>query len=405
MNKKVKLILFLILIPALIINLTRYLSNDTFHRYMLDFKPVYVGTLILSKGQNPYDNINIESTWKDICIREGLPEKPGPGLPNNPFLYPPSALIFFYPLVYTDFKTATSVWLILNILFIAGILFLIASLGSFIHSKTDLLLLIILFFATKMSHHGIMVGQPLFFSYFFCLFALFLEQRKNPILAGIALTFGFVKYTIAFPFLIYFAVKKDFKVLISSIVLIVLSNLVFSVFIPIDVLSSYVDMVIHTTSLGQCNDFTPINHRFFDMTMVHTILYLVINNREIVFILAWTTAITILYIMFSRGKLDIGKPRVILVFFTFYSLLFINHRFIDILILLNVFLIMTPSKLLESIGWKSGLLIPLFFPITGLVLRFMGHMPEIVEKFLLLNVQVSLVIIFIMWLGQRRGHV
>ena len=394
-NSYHKLIILLLGI-AVVVNILRLeIRGFNLSDFMRDFKLVYVASDAFSKGENPYRKTDLQEVWQNVPVNEKLID--GSTLPVGPFMYPPFTLIFFLPVAFIPWKIAAYLILGLNLVLVAGIIVLLGYLGNFLNSKYDVILCILLFAALKVVHLGLVVGQPFFLSFFLGLSSLYFAKRKINILAVVMLAIAFIKPTVAIPFFLYFFFIKKYKFCVYTFILVLFLNLIAVLIMPMESIPTYFQEIASSFQPGHINDYTPLNPSFYDITDIQTILYLGINSEIAISVIKYTIAGLLIAFLLIKKKKFSNVPYNIIIFFTFISLFFIHHRFIDTLALTVVFVTMNPSQLFKSLRWRVLLLIPFIFPVTGLVVKLEKYLPSFMYHFAALNVQLTIVILFLCW--------
>lgn len=395
-NSFQKLIIILLGI-SVVVNIIRFeVKGIDLSGFMRDFKLVYVASDVFSKGENPYRRTNLQIAWQNVPDKEKLID--GSTLPVGPFMYPPFTILFFLPVALIPWKVAAYLMLGLNFVLVAGIIGLLGYLGNFLNSKYDVLLCILLFAALKVVHHGLVVGQPFFISFFFGLSSLYFVKQERKILALVTFVIAFIKPTIAIPFFLYFFFKKKYRFCIYVFCLVLFFNMIVVFIMPMNSIPTYFQEVSLSFKLGHINDYTPLNPLFCGITGIQTLLYLGINSEIVISIIKYTIAgLLIAFFLIKRKKFS-NVPYNIIVFFTFMSLFFIYHRFVDTLALTVVLITMNPSQLFKSLHWRAFLLVPFLYPVTGLVIRLKHLLPPFIYHFAALNIQLSIVILFVCYM-------
>lgn len=382
---------------AIIVNFLRfYIRGIEPSSFMHDFKLVYTACAAFAKGENPYNRIDLEKVWQKIPDREKIIV--GSTLSSGPFMYPPFVLLLFQPTVVIKWNIAAYLMFGLDIVLVLGIIILLGLLGNFVHLKYEMALCLLLITALKTSHLGLIVGQPFFFSFFFALLSIYFAKKGKYNLSVVTLSLSFIKPTVALPFFLYFFFKREYRVCIYTVCLVLCSNLIIIPFMPLDAIWTYFREVALSFEPGHINDYTPLNSSFYDITDIQTLLYLCLNSRIVVTIVKYAIAGLLIVFFLNKKKNFTNVPYNIIVFFTFFSLFFIYHRFIDTITLIVVLITLRPTQLFQSLGWRILLLVPLLFPVTGLVIILKSLLPSVVYHVAALNIQVSLTILFIFWI-------
>ncbi len=136
----------------------------------------------------------------------------------------PSLLALLAPMTLLAPVAAKTVWLLLNLAFTAGIVFLLRR--TFLEKLSDFgfAFTVLLMLAGTPYRNQIGVGQHTLFAFFFFLLAVYIEKintRKHtgPVIVLIAacLFVSYFKYTLTAPLALYFVYKKRYKELALSV--------------------------------------------------------------------------------------------------------------------------------------------------------------------------------------------
>ena len=136
----------------------------------------------------------------------------------------PSLLMFLYPLTLLGPQTAKTVWVILNLLFTAGIIILLRK-TFFEHSDAfGYAVITLIMLAGTPYRNQLGVGQHTLFAFFFFMLAVFFDKRAcarcagaNSTLISVCLAVSYFKYTLTAPLALYFVYKKRYKELAASV--------------------------------------------------------------------------------------------------------------------------------------------------------------------------------------------
>lgn len=134
----------------------------------------------------------------------------------------PSLLMILLPMTVMSPITARYVWIVLNVLFAIGIVFLMRK-TFFKDASAEIFAVTALLMAagTPFRNH-LGVGQHTIFSVFFFLLAVYLAEQKQKgmwVLSGISLSVSYFKYTLTAPLAIYFIYKKKYKEFTISVLI------------------------------------------------------------------------------------------------------------------------------------------------------------------------------------------
>lgn len=127
-----------------------------------------------------------------------------------PFNYPPTSLLFLWPLGFLDYQTANVIWNVLSMLSILVSIWLVCKIGQIekIWLGPLALLFTFFFFPTKFNLGN---GQINAFLLLFCVLSLYFYQksRKNFSAFWLALATG-IKFAPAI-FILYFVIRRDWR--------------------------------------------------------------------------------------------------------------------------------------------------------------------------------------------------
>ncbi len=170
----------------------------------------------LSKDQaKAYEHPELSEFYRMFTDR-GLTQK----MEANQF---PSLLMLLWPMTVFAPQAAKTIWLVLNLLFTAGIIWLLRKTffedtGGFEYAVISLLML-----AGTPYRNQIGVGQHTLFAFFFFMLAVYVERKKtagdgmgNSVLISLCLFVSYFKYTLTAPLALYFLYKKKYTALALS---------------------------------------------------------------------------------------------------------------------------------------------------------------------------------------------
>lgn len=157
------------------------------------------GAYLLLKGENPYT-----ATINQQVVEARL-------LPISA-LYFPSALALLIPYALLPYETARWVWLLSNVGFTLGIVFLLFPLFLGRRGQWHELLVVgFLFVSSAPWAIGVGIGQHALFSLFFFLIAVWCAQHQKHGWAGVALAMAGFKYLLIAPLTLYFVHQKWYR--------------------------------------------------------------------------------------------------------------------------------------------------------------------------------------------------
>lgn len=219
-NRKIQIIVILLL--AVLAAVSVYAGAKNAIAYSQDFQ--WDATKALVDGYDPYE-ISLDETgyvpdenladFYRLFTDAGLKQK----MEANQF---PSLLLLLVP--YTIFApmTARVLWLISNICFTVGILWLLrktffAKCGAF-----ECAVMFLLMIAGTPFRNQIGVGQHTLFSFFFFMLAVWLDEKnpeKNSVPITICMFISYFKYTLTAPLTLYLLYRRRYKEFAASVVM------------------------------------------------------------------------------------------------------------------------------------------------------------------------------------------
>ncbi|MCR5831103.1 MAG: DUF2029 domain-containing protein [Lachnospiraceae bacterium] len=136
----------------------------------------------------------------------------------------PSLLALLFPITVFEPETARVIWLILNLIFTAGIITL---LKNTFFDKADgygFAVAMLIMLAGTPYRNQLGVGQHTLFAFFFFMLAVWVEKTRpcrseiaNTLLAAFCLFVSYFKYTLTAPLALYFLYRKRYKELALSV--------------------------------------------------------------------------------------------------------------------------------------------------------------------------------------------
>ncbi|MBD3261984.1 MAG: DUF2029 domain-containing protein [Candidatus Altiarchaeales archaeon] len=170
----------------------------------IDFAPHFLASKIISDGGNPYDLDQLRIQQRDAEVIGNFK--------TYVYMYPPTSLLFTYPLSHLGFVWASKFWVLLMSVFYLASVFLLVD--FFLKSKKlqDKLLFSSAFLFYPPVFVNLLWGQINTLILFLLTLTLTSVNREKPYLAGIFLGFSIaIKMTPAL-ILVYFVFKKNRRV-------------------------------------------------------------------------------------------------------------------------------------------------------------------------------------------------
>ena len=187
-------------------------------------------------SQNPdavYDHPPLAEFYR-MFTDKGLEQK----MEANQF---PSLLMLLFPITLLPPAVARCVWLILNLAFTAGIVYLAKKTIFEKADATDYLAMILLMLAGTPYRNQLGVGQHTLFAFFFFMLALYIDKTRTEgtskmILTALCLFVSFFKYTLTAPLALYFLYKKRYRELALAAALHILLTIAAAVWLGKDII-------------------------------------------------------------------------------------------------------------------------------------------------------------------------
>ncbi|HLG17597.1 MAG TPA: glycosyltransferase family 87 protein [Blastocatellia bacterium] len=186
-------------------------------------------------------------------------------------LYPPFALPVFSPLAAIPMNPLVFVWVLLNLATTGAVLYLAGRLfgeGWAIRERFYLSVLLLSWAPFRVT---LRVGQISLMITALLLGTLVARQNKKHLLAGVLLGLSLCKYSMALPFLLYFAWKRDWKTVAVALLIPAALTVVFSLRLglsPIDAVGDYLRVVSQVQAAGVSGwtGTTEMKMLFFSLT-------------------------------------------------------------------------------------------------------------------------------------------
>ena len=209
-----------ILALALMAALSLYAGAKNAFYYSQDFQWDAAKALMLrldpyELSQNPikvYESGELTEFYR-LFTDMGLKQK----MEANQF---PSLLYLLAPYTFFSPFAARILWLVSNLLYTAGIIWLLRKTVFENTPIFDFTVMMLLMLAGTPYRNQLGVGQHTIFSFFFFLLAVYFERKRvkgGSIFVTLALFVSFFKYTLTAPLAIYFVYKKRYKELAASV--------------------------------------------------------------------------------------------------------------------------------------------------------------------------------------------
>ena len=372
-----------LLICLSVLNLLRF-SNliTTVESRLGDLINVYCGQELAGLGQNPYDTPKAQVMWESVRGSAQKEMSYEPGLPYNPILYPPWALVQLRFLHLFPFTVACFAWFAM---LYAAIAVAITS-TRWLLSKTDswwpsaCVETTLLVMACKGTIQSTMVGQPFVFFWGFLMLGLATWKRGYLKSAGIFIGLGLGKVSLGIPLLLMLFFKRQWKTLFTALSVLAVFSIIFFFMVdnPVEALRSYSTTVnsFKTMLFGAANSnypFYPASHTFgaVALTEINVIARLIdphaANYGFIINLFVWIIS-AILFFAFRKQFL--ANSLLSITFWGCTVCLTLYTQYYDFLwVMLLVFIALRPMK------FKYTLLfflinLSMFIPVNGILRKF-----------------------------------
>jgi hypothetical protein len=171
--------------------------------FLSDFRWYYVASKMVLEGLNPYQ----PETFVNYFVQVVTPRN------AMPFVYPPNMIPLILPLGYFSSYHASTIWVVANLL---AIILLIWGSVQLIDSPRKNWQVIggITCFLVYGTTYSLSVGNVALIVSTLVIWSIVQAKRGNNILAGLLLGISTIKPTLAVLFILYFLLKKRFKLVI-----------------------------------------------------------------------------------------------------------------------------------------------------------------------------------------------
>ena len=136
----------------------------------------------------------------------------------------PSLLVLLFPVAIFRADTARILWVVLNLMFSAGIVILLRKTFFEDVPDYDQAVIFLLMFAGTPYRNQLGVGQHTLFAFFFFMLAVYVDKFRpfaatpaNTVLTGLCLFVSYFKYTLTAPLALYFLYKKRYAAIAISV--------------------------------------------------------------------------------------------------------------------------------------------------------------------------------------------
>jgi hypothetical protein len=257
----------------------------------LDFATPYFATKAWVNGANPYDDIYIGQLWQqetgDVCyslLKSGRKS-----------VYPITTFPILFPFTLLNFNHAKTFWILLNFIFLILQIFVIIDLVNLKYSQLGALLIA---FAVLLFHPiraAFIQANPGFFSISCIIFSLWASIKDRKILSALLIALGCaIKPHIGLPFLLLYAIHKQWRIIIISILLLLIIFSLSIFFIGHNNILAYLTLWINninsSISKGGINDPSFNNPLNFQLINLQYPLWAIFHNNLITNSIAFAIA-------------------------------------------------------------------------------------------------------------------
>ena len=368
MNRSTQLLILRIFLAALaVFNLAKYTysvyTNETDDNPM-DFRVFWTATKVQAEGENYYDDTHVKEMWRNVAVNENLTTSTSPGFPNTGVTYPPWFPVIFKPFTLFNWGTARYIIILLNIILLGFSLYLFKHTFNII----SWLSIILVVFAFKGTSLALFTGNPLFISFFLVLVSLFLFSKNKKLLSGIFLGLASFKISLVFPFVIFFLIRWEWKILFTSLAVLLIQAAIIMLPYqnPMLLVHGFFNNMAHLWELGVANtiDFNTLNSTEF----ATIIGYFITSNKTALALFNYGgLIITLILIGWLNYKHKLSNT-LLLSLLCLAGLVFTHHFIYDGLILLFILPALLELRLKQT-KWIVGLNLPLLLPITGIAFK------------------------------------
>lgn len=292
----------------------------------------YDAAKALTMGIDPYDeSLSPDSRLDAPGLKEFYDYYSGMGTPQkmeaNQF---PSLLMLLVPYTLLTPGAARIAWLISNLIFTGLIVFLLRKTFMKDMDRRIYSVLMLLMIAGTPWRNQIGVGQHTIFSVMFFLLAVWLsEEKKKPVLSGLALCISYFKYTVTAPLALYFLYKRKWKEFLLSLI----PHLIGTAAAAVILKCSFADMIIKPLKVASA------------LTGEGSIDIGAITGGA-----SWASVISIvimLLLLIVVFRLPQGNDSMVISLLTLISLIMTYHRTYDFFVMIIVFAFVTDKKYLN----------------------------------------------------------
>ncbi|HSV15605.1 MAG TPA: glycosyltransferase family 87 protein [Tepidisphaeraceae bacterium] len=322
-----------------------------------DLTTVYAATRVWMHGHDPYDQSQVRREW----YAHGGVKAVEPDADHTPSVYPPSTFIVMAPLAAFPWPTARLIWALLDLGMIAAIAAALPALAGVRWRDPRALALVAAVIALGPLRNGAMGGQPAIVVTGLIVLAALGAQRGWQWTPGVLLAIACaVKPPLAGPFLVYYALRGQWRLALSGAIVAVGLALVGVLRLDMNGVAWLPGLRanLHAAeAAGAINDPTAWSIKRFEMVNLQVLLHTLTDNSHIVALLVRAlvglAAIAFAMLVLQRSR-DRRRELAELSVVAALALLPIYHRWYDAGVL--VFVLTWGMAALPSL-WRAQAII------------------------------------------------
>ncbi len=358
-----------------------------------DFLSPYVQARIWTAGGDPYDPNALVNHWpKDLATPEFVKREARDGslarLHGVPSPYPVTAFPLLLPLALAPWRVANLCWLCFETLSFMALFLGLLQMARAHTSDLSAAALAVAILPLAPVHTALAVENPVVVVVAFATWAVALHGKGRTILPPLLLAFAAaLKPTVALPFLLFFAVRKQWTTLaltgVAGLAMFLVAQARMSAS-GTHWLASFVSVNHGMFSPGGVNDFSSANPIRFDLVNLQVVMSQFVASPQLAQNLSIGVALAALLVWRRLRKSTPEQPVMLdLAMASVISLLPVYHRFYDVaLIVFPVAWAITEWRgALSRYSWVSlAVAIPFLVPGTALLRRTV-HSSAALEEF------------------------
>lgn len=233
----------------------------------------------------------------------------------------PSLLMLLAPFTMFAPLTARYMWVVANLIFTVGIVFLLRKTFLKNADKFEFAVIILLMLAGTPYRNQVGVGQHTLFSFCFFLMAVYFDEMKpkgNSVAVTICMFVSYFKYTLTAPLTLYLLYRRRFKEFVISIVMHVILTIVAAVKLGTSVVYM-ITAPLQVSSMLSAEGGLDLGALFAGRP-----IYLVIG------------ALVVILLLYIAIKMPEGRGEILFASLLLWSLILVYHRTYDFFVLVAV---------------------------------------------------------------------